>query len=296
MFALYFYSAPAAHAQDCDANELTLELLFDNYSSETSWDISLDGTSVASGSYAYGTASATESICVGDGLVTFSIFDSAGDGMCCGYGDGSYSLTDADGNILAAGGDFASSESTDFVLGTVAIPGCMDMTACNYDELATEDDGSCATQLMSYTASGDTFTSEMSYNVYDADSGEIVASMAIGTYGNGATIQEDVCLMDGACYYIEVLDDWGDGFTTGTWAISFNGYEVATGGGNFGVSETSATWCFGPGCDDTSASNFSATATSNDGTCEYVGCTDSSACNYDSGATSDDGSCSYESL
>ena len=31
MFALYFYSAPAAYAQDCDANELTLELVFDGY-------------------------------------------------------------------------------------------------------------------------------------------------------------------------------------------------------------------------------------------------------------------------
>ena len=296
MFALYFYSAPAAHAQDCDANELTLDLLFDNYSSETTWDVALNGTSVASGSYTGGTSTATESICVGDGIVTFSIYDTACDGMCCNYGVGNYSLTDADGNVLAAGGEFDCSESVDIVLGTSAIPGCMDMTACNYNELATEDDGSCATQLMSFTASGDAFTNELGYNVYDAASDELVVSVAAGTFSYNTPIDAGVCLMDGGCYYIEVTDSYGDGFTSGTWAIAFGGYEVASGGGNFGLSETSATWCFGPGCDDTAASNFSATATSNDGTCEYVGCTDSSACNYDSGATSDDGSCSYESL
>ena len=85
MFALYFYSAPAAYAQDCDANELTLELVFDGYADETSWDIAdAAGNIIASGGdYAYGTASATETACLADGIYTFTMYDFYADGMCC---------------------------------------------------------------------------------------------------------------------------------------------------------------------------------------------------------------------
>jgi hypothetical protein len=63
----------------------------------------------------------------------------------------------------------------------------------------------------------------------------------------------------------------------------------------------------GPGCNDESACNYSALATTDDGSCEYaaegfdcdgnsltvLGCTDVIACNYDGFATEDDGSCDY---
>lgn len=63
----------------------------------------------------------------------------------------------------------------------------------------------------------------------------------------------------------------------------------------------------GPGCNDESACNYSALATTDDGSCEYAaegfdcdgnsltvpGCTDVIACNYDGFATEDDGSCDY---
>ena len=294
MFALYFYSAPAAFAQ-CDANEVTLTLVFDNYPSETGWSITdADGNEVAGAPQ--GTATESAVACLADGCYTLTMTDQYGDGMCCSYGEGSYTLTDADGNVLASGGDFAASESTEFCFGDAPILGCTDETACNYNAAATEDDGSCATIAMTFTAAGDFFTSETGYNVVDADSGEIVASMAIGTYGNGATIVEDMCVADNACYYIVVLDDWGDGFTSGEWDLSYNGAAVAAGGGNFGTSETSDTFCFGPGCSDPGASNFSPTATSDDGSCEYFGCTDAAACNYNEAATNDDGSCAYEGL
>ncbi|MBT5147645.1 MAG: hypothetical protein HOM41_03720, partial [Flavobacteriales bacterium] len=49
------------------------------------------------------------------------------------------------------------------------------------------------------------------------------------------------------------------------------------------------------GCTDSSASNYDATANSNDGSCEYdvYGCTISAACNYDPLATIYDGSCDF---
>jgi len=63
----------------------------------------------------------------------------------------------------------------------------------------------------------------------------------------------------------------------------------------------------GPGCTDTTACNFNALATSDDGSCTYAavgfdcsgaslnieGCTSSIACNYNEAASIDDGSCNY---
>ena len=53
------------------------------------------------------------------------------------------------------------------------------------------------------------------------------------------------------------------------------------------------------GCTDQTATNFDASATEDDGSCEYppepiFGCTDSTATNFDSEATEDDGSCQYD--
>ena len=52
------------------------------------------------------------------------------------------------------------------------------------------------------------------------------------------------------------------------------------------------------GCTDATATNFDATATEDDGSCEYppepiLGCMDDTATNFDANATQDDGSCQY---
>jgi len=49
------------------------------------------------------------------------------------------------------------------------------------------------------------------------------------------------------------------------------------------------------GCTDFSATNYDDTATSDDGSCEYLGCTDTEASNYWSRALTDDGTCLYPS-
>lgn len=48
--------------------------------------------------------------------VTFTIYDSWGDGMCCHRGFGHYEVS-GDGTVYAAGGEFGSSESTSFIIG-----------------------------------------------------------------------------------------------------------------------------------------------------------------------------------
>mgnify|MGYP006133690261 CR=1 FL=1 len=58
------------------------------------------------------------SLCIPENSeLTFTIYDSYGDGICCESGQGSY-LVSACENIHATGGDFENSESTSFNVGT----------------------------------------------------------------------------------------------------------------------------------------------------------------------------------
>jgi len=104
-------------------NEITLNLLTDNFPAETSFQIAEQST----GAILYTGEDFTgesqlyvENYCLGGGCYTFTIFDSEQDGICCGnFGDGSYELLDANGNELGAGGVFIASESVSFCLDTV---------------------------------------------------------------------------------------------------------------------------------------------------------------------------------
>ncbi len=105
--------------------DVTLTINLDNYPEETSWEIkNSSGTIVASGG-TYGSmpdgSTFTETNCLEAGSYTLTIYDSYGDGLCCNYGIGSYELKDVSGTVLASGGSFGSSESTNFTLGTEGV-------------------------------------------------------------------------------------------------------------------------------------------------------------------------------
>ena len=109
---------PDPEPQDCVDSDFTLTITLDNYPEETSWTVTnSSGNTVASGG-TYGSqpdgSTVTENFSLSDGDFTFTINDSYGDGICCSYGSGSYSLESSDGTTVASGGNFTSSEATEF--------------------------------------------------------------------------------------------------------------------------------------------------------------------------------------
>ncbi len=114
-----FYLDASATQNTCVA--LKLRLTFDNYPEETSWKIKDGSGNVVAQGGTYGNEpdGSTKYIdmCLDPACYTFTIYDAYGDGMCCGYGNGSYELKNVSGGtVLASGGSFGSSESTNFCL------------------------------------------------------------------------------------------------------------------------------------------------------------------------------------
>jgi bacillolysin len=99
--------------------DVVLTIKLDNYPEETSWTIKDDGGNTVASGGTYGSqpdgSTVTATNCLADGCYTFTINDSYGDGICCSYGSGNYSLKNG-AEVLASGGSFGSSESTNFCL------------------------------------------------------------------------------------------------------------------------------------------------------------------------------------
>jgi hypothetical protein len=122
---------------------ITLDIILDNYGSETSWQFEDDvnGAIIASGSgYTNSSPDIHENICVlSTHCYTFTIFDGYGDGICCQYGNGSYTLTYF-GEEIASGGSFTTQESA-------SIDAVLDITYddeiwfCTGETISWETDG-----------------------------------------------------------------------------------------------------------------------------------------------------------
>ncbi|WP_223033704.1 GEVED domain-containing protein [Hanstruepera marina] len=120
--------------EPCNDNEVTVNINFDNYPSETSWEITDDNDNdnvVASGDNYSGETFTSEVTCLPDGCYTFTIYDSFGDGICCTFGSGSYNVTGTDTTI--SGDSFENSESTSFCVSGAG--GRADSTATSSDDV-----------------------------------------------------------------------------------------------------------------------------------------------------------------
>jgi hypothetical protein len=165
------------------------------------------------------------------------------------------------------------------------IAGCMDVNACNYSSVATEDDGSCCDNCTFVSITGGVFPAEISWTIADSENNVIAT-------GSGPGVSNVGCLPIG-CYSFNMFDTFGDGWDQGGYLIYDNSGTIASGSMLTGTQEIAFFGNTGnEGCSDPLACNYNADATCTVG-CVFAGCTDVAACNYNPDAGCDDGSCYF---
>ena len=84
-----------------------LSITQDNYPGETTWDLKQNGFTIKSG----GVSGLNPTlVAVSCAPLTFTIYDSEGDGICCAWGNGSFSAS-WNGVVFGSGGEFTTSAS-----------------------------------------------------------------------------------------------------------------------------------------------------------------------------------------
>jgi hypothetical protein len=196
------------------------------------------------------------------------------------------------------------------------IPGCQDAFACNFNDAATDEDGSCSYPLGCETCSGETDgTGTIVDNdadddgVCDADEVAGCQDATACNYNAAATDDDSSCVYPVGC-------ETCSGETDGTGSVLDNDAD------DDGVCDADEI----VGCQDETACNYNAAATDadtctyateacavcsgetdgsgtvidndadDDGVCdadEVAGCQNTDACNYNAAATDEDGSCTY---
>ena len=97
-----------------DTTQVLLELITDDYGSETTWTFEDEnGTVLYQGGPYADNITVNETFDVNNNACyTFTIEDSFGDGICCQYGQGSYELKTVNGDLIQQGGNFDDAEIT----------------------------------------------------------------------------------------------------------------------------------------------------------------------------------------
>jgi hypothetical protein len=177
------------------------------------------------------------------------------------------------------------------------LEGCTDACACNYNVDANVEDNSCdyftcadcgagslAVQLNMEDSFGDGWNGN-EYQITDLDGNLLaVGDLDNAFCGDGTDVGFDVFCLEDGCYNIEV----GGGAFPGevSWSlVDADGNVIAEGGVETVSFTIGAGVC---GCTDATACNYDATATDDDGSCEFtscIGCMDPAACDYDENAT-----------
>jgi hypothetical protein len=225
-----------------------VEIKFDNYANETSWEITnSSGAILASGGpYTSSLNGTTQSypICLtASACLNFKIKDSYGDGICCSYGNGYYNVK-FNGTTLITGGQFTTSDTKPFCVlasgGGSATPTCSDGIK-NGTETGIDCGGSCpACPTSGSNVNGiieirfDGYASETAWNIKNSG-GSILASGGSYTTSLNNTLQTyPVSLPANACLTFTITDSYGDGiccnYGNGYYNVKFNGNVLATGG------------------------------------------------------------------
>ena len=186
------------------------------------------------------------------------------------------------------------------------IPGCMDASACNYDGTATVDDGSCTFAAAGFDCAGTCIVSTDCTGLCGGsavvdDCGTCGGPGPTHTCWDGTVVcnasdcSVPGCTTPSACNYdaSATVDDGS--CVSAAYPFDCDGECVAlidckgTCGGSASYDECGV--CDGSGAIDTCWDGSTVCDVSSCPDEPVPGCTDSSACNYDASATTDDGSC-----
>jgi hypothetical protein len=182
------------------------------------------------------------------------------------------------------------------------LPGCTDVTACNYDAAATEDDGSCTFADPGFDCNGDCLAGvplviDITADEYAGENTWTLTEDGVEIASGGGTDQSvTVCVDPTLCYVFTMLDSFDDGQSgssfggvDGSTTLTLDGVEVFFETGNWGSEISYSTGCPIPGCTDVTAINYDAAANTDDGSCVTPGCVDAPINNvycYDTGSVS----------
>ncbi|MED5318579.1 MAG: T9SS type A sorting domain-containing protein, partial [Bacteroidota bacterium] len=217
----------------------------------------------------------------------------------CGCSGPEEGFCDCDGNMLDAlgvcGGSCEADVDMDGVCDADEIPGCDEVEACNYDEAATDNDGSCVYAEQYYDCNG---------------------TCLMDTDGDGVCDELEIagCLDEMACNYDPTATDDSGMCTYPEEFLDCNG-DCMNDVNDNDICDELETF----GCVDELACNYNAEAAFDDGSCEYaeeyydcegeclndtdgdgvcdeleiVGCMQLEACNWNEDATEPDDSCEF---
>lgn len=218
------------------------------------------GTEVAGGTMAGG-FNALAADCIDDGCYTFEVTG--------GFFPEEIGWTLHGGDLGAISGGANESVQVTFN----GVTGCTSPHACNYDEAACADDGSCAF-LQDEVTDMTALSWELFFDFGCAGMPEQVTLYFAEdlTVGDSGGTSADWSL----CGDVLTLSFDGEVGYVGTWdGYGFVGDIVYPFAGCFELYPTSL------GCTDEAACNFDSEATVFDGSCNYPGCMDPLSCNYD---------------
>ena len=174
--------------------------------------------------------------------------------------------------------------------------------ACNYNEDATYDDGSCTySEDQHRNCDGECYLDFNGDGICDGEDVYACADDSLNPLGgyNACNYDPEATVDDGSCEYVDAVPCFEYNEETGGYdpvmIVAFdcdgNIFPEFDANGN-GVPDG----CEAVGCTDPAAANYDDEANVDDGSCLYGGCMYADACNYDPEATIDDESCDFSCL
>ena len=184
--------------QNCQYNEVALQLTTGTWASEVSWSITDSiGNLIDSTSQVYlDSTTYLIDVCLPDGCYDFNMFDTYGDG----WQGGSYVLVDSLGSVISSGnlqGSFSSGSNL-FNLNT-----SLCLSGCQLNEVVLQ------------LNTGD-WASEVSWSI--TNSLGILIDSTSQTYADSTTYYDTICLPNG-CYNFNMYDTNGNGWQGGSFYI-----------------------------------------------------------------------------